>query len=190
MINRFESLRLPTERQGVILKTATILDDEAWLLAKRHYKHRSRPRERNAPEYYYEFSDLRRRRSLEDPQKLNMGIWDTDTYGLIVFAGFVSLQTNTNSRDFGRLDCNIVEQYRRSGYATTALQAIMKFGREYLDIDTFKGVVPKSNQAGHILAAKLEFEVAEEMHRRFTYILTPPAPIDTPLAAMPDSKAA
>lgn len=186
----FEKLRLPTDRKEVILKTVTQLDDEAWLLAKRNYNSPYRPSQKEAPDYYDGFLNLRRQRARDDPQRLHMGIWDISTHDLIVFTGFVSLQANKKARDFSTVNCTIVEGFRERGYATTALQAIMKFGREHLDIETFKAVVPISNEAGQNLALQLGFELEGEMDRRLTYVL-PPLP-DIPVAMPPasDAKAA
>ncbi len=173
MTKGFEKLILPTELNEVRLKSVTPLDYEAWLIQKRKYKNYPlRPSEVNAPDYY-DHLDLCKRRNREDPQKLQMSIWDIKTFGSILFMGFVGLQTNRDAKDFGTLDCTVIESFRHLGYATTALRALIKFGREYLDIDTYKGVVTNSNHAGQGLAEKLGFELEGEMYRRKTYILPP-----------------
>jgi RimJ/RimL family protein N-acetyltransferase len=170
-----EIIRIPTEREGVILKTATALDDEAYLLVNRPFRAKVRPSDPLAPDNDV-FKKLRVLRSREDPSKLSMSIWDTQRFeNSPVFAGFVELRPESEAENTAKVGAEIAEIYRRYGYAATALRAIMNYGRENLGIDTFKAEVQPSNYASQQLVQRLGFEFTGQRHNTLTYALEQPS---------------
>lgn len=172
-------IRVKTDRDGIILKTVTELDDAAWFIVNRPYVHPLPPSAKEAPDYIA-FSRLRWQRRKDDPSTVRMGIWDAKRFKRPIFAGYVELHRKSEPDGTAQVGCIVAETYRGYGYATTALQAIMKYGRENLDLETYKAEVREANYASREMVEKLGFEVVRENLGTLTYALGPPGQTISP----------
>lgn len=163
-------LKIPTERDGVILKAVTALDDEAYVLLGRPFRHPAKPSHPTAPDHEA-FMRLRKIHKNETFDKLNMGIWDIKSFDLKVFTGYVELRPDNKAEHTATVGCIIAERYRQFGYATTALRAIMQYGRQHLDIETYRAEVGTSNLPSQHMVERLGFECVGESYQRLSYVL-------------------
>ena len=167
-----EIIRIPTEREGVLLKTATELDDKYAVHAARNFYHPLKPDQVGAPDHHA-YQALRTIRREADPNELMMGIWDTKGFQNIAFIGFVSLKPYPKLENAAEVGCEINRDYRHRGYATIAVRGIMKYGRENLGYEDIVARIISKNTAFVNLFEGLGFRLDHEQRGASYYVSSP-----------------
>lgn len=157
------NLVIPTEREGVKLRSVTDTEDSAWLLTTRRFSHPLPPHQVGAPDHdtFKKLRQEHKREQREDPNTLNMGIWDTYNYKYkgIRFIGYVALYAQEEK--IAKVGYRIAEQYRGLGYATVATRALINYARRERGIETVVAEMRPSNLASQQVAKHLGFELTE-----------------------------
>lgn len=156
-----EVITIPTERKGSFLRTVTELEDKAWLLTNRPFTHPLPPNKLGAPDYQA-FIKLRAVWEKSAANDFNMGIWDKRPQG-IAFAGYVTLKRDQQHKKSAVIGVEIAEKHREKGYASLALNAIMKYGREELGYETYVADILSKNQASRNMVESLGFEFSKKL---------------------------
>lgn len=159
------TIQIPTSRRGIILSSVTDHEHRGWLLINRNFGHPLQPDQRGAPDYFA-FQDLRKQWSKTEPDQLNMGIWDERRPRTPLFAGYVTLKPyNLINQRAAEVGCEIARKLHRHGYASLAISAIMKYGREELGYETVVADILSKNEASCRMVENLGFKLSPELSR-------------------------
>lgn len=162
-----EVLKIPTAREGTILKQVTDLDHKAWLLTNRRFSHPSPPDHPAAPDHQA-FKKIKKFWESRADQSLDMGIWDLKSFERVAFIGYVTLAPTTEY-NIAEVGVEIAELYRRRGYGSLAIQAIVKYGRSELGYKVIEADILSANRGSRGMIEKLGFELSRESRGHAIY---------------------
>lgn len=157
------SLVIPTPREGVFLRGVTEVEDSAWFLANRRFKHPVPPHKPGSPDHFA-YRKLRQQRITQNPNITSLGIWHKTPKPTLAFIGIASLcLTDTELPPTAELGVNIIDRYQQRGYATVALQGLMTYAQQQHDIKVFTADVLSRNEASKALFEHLGFEATHDV---------------------------
>ncbi len=160
------TIQIPTSRRGIILSSVTDHEHNAWLLINRGFGHPLQPCQKGAPDYFA-LQNLKKQWDRTDEDQLNMGIWDERRARTHLFAGYVTLKPyNLNDERAAEVGCQIAPKLQRHGYASLAINAIMKYGHVTLGYETIVADVLSKNVASCNMFENLGFELSSSLSRQ------------------------
>jgi RimJ/RimL family protein N-acetyltransferase len=171
------ALVIPTKREGVFLRSVTEVEDTAWFLTTRKFTHPLAPNKLGALDHgaFRQLQFERRRENRENPDTLNMGIWDRKTFNRLAFIGYAALYPDKTDEKVAEVGCRIAKQYRGREYATLATQTIIDYARAERGIESITARLKPGNWASLALVERLGFELIESHPDSMLFMLPNPS---------------